>query len=428
LRSTVPANDIRPAPEPLPKTTWPESSWPKSRRRRARFFIVSMLWLNLLFFLDMREGIRRGYSDFTIFYTAGTILRHGMGHQLYNRKLQYAVQESFTGHIAFRLGPLPYNHPPFEAPLFVPLTWLPYQQAFAVWDLLNVAALFGVAWLLHRSVGALRSLPPWKFVVGSIAFFPVFVCLMQGQDSILMLLFTTLAFYALKKNADVIAGCWLALAAFKFQFIIPIVVLLFIWKRRRVALGFAASAIVLALISAELVGVGPLLQYPAYVLQIANAPGLGGVPPQYLPNLHGLVMGWPGPFGGRLGTALAGISSIVVFLFAAWKGRARGGNLELQFSLAILVSGLIAWQTNSHDLSLLLLPLVLLADCCLHSLERSPAGKFALLLPSLPVLVGPLWMALWLVSAKVNLIAIPLLWWTWKIGRELGRDQNAVVT
>jgi len=32
------------------------------------------------------------------------------------------------------------------------------------------------------------------------------------------------------------------------------------------------------------------------------------------------------------------------------------------------------------------------------------------------------------VSAKVNLIAIPLLWWTWKIGRELGRDQNAVVT
>jgi len=394
-------------------------TWPKSRRRLVQFFVVAMLWLNLLFFLDVWQGIKLGYQDFTIFYTAGKILRQGLGHQLYDRKVQYAVEESITGHIAFRLGPLPYNHPPFEALIFVPLTLLSYQQAFVAWDLLNVGALLGVALLLRRSVGAVRSLPPWKFVLGSLAFFPVFVCVLQGQDSILMLLLCTLAYHALKREADVLGGCWLGLAAFKFQFMVPLVLLLVIWNRRRVALGFGAVVLVLGVLSAGLVGVKSLLQYPGYVLQIANNPGLGGVPPQFLPNLHGLAMGWRAPFSGRFGSALAGLSSVLVFLFAAWKGWAstRPGKLELQFSLAILVSVLIAWQTNSHDLSLLTLPFVFLVDHGLRALPRRQ--RINLLIPTMPLLVSPLWMTLWLVTTRVNLMAIPLLWWTIKIGNEL---------
>jgi hypothetical protein len=413
----LPSNNIQSAPE----------IWPTSQRRLARVFLAGMLWLNLLFFLDLREGIRRGYPDFTIFYTAGTILRQGLGHQLYDRKVQYAVQESFTGHIPTRLGPLPYNHPPFEAPIFVPLTLLPYQEAFAAWDLLNLAALFGVAYLLRRSVSVLASLPLWKFVIASLSFFPVFVCLLQGQDSILLLLLCTLAFHALKKNADVLAGCWLALATFKFQFILPIVLLLVIWKWRRVALGFGAVVLVLALISAPLVGVRPLLQYPGYVLHIANVPGLGGVSPEFLPNLHGLAMGWPGPFGGPLGIALAVLGSVGVFIFAAWKGSASAHpeNFQLQFALAILVSLVTAWHGNSHDHSLLVLPLVLVADYCLHATTQATANRFALLLPVSPLLISPLWIMLWLVGHKVNLIAIPLLWWTWKIAKELSRNPGS---
>jgi len=383
-----------------------------------------MLWLNLLFFFRTREGIKRGYPDFTIFYTAGTILREGLGRQLYSRDLQYKVQERFAGHIAFRRGPLPYNHPPFEAPLFVPLTLLPYPQAFAAWDLMNVVALFGVSLLLRRSVGALRSIPPWKFVIGSIAFNPVFACLFQGQDSILMLLFCTLSFNALKRKADVLGGCWLALAMFKFQFIVPIVLLLVIWRRRRVTLGFGAVALVLVFISVGLVGMGSLLRYPGYVLQIAKTPSLGGVPPKFLPNLHGLATGWPGPLSGTAGVALAALVSIMVFVFAAREGlaSARSAKIELQFSLAIVVSGLIAWQTNQHDLSLLVLPLVFVADHCLHSTTQGLVKRFDLLLPTLPLLISPLWLVLWLVIPGVNLMAIPLLWWTWKIGKELSRD------
>ena len=408
------SNDVQPVPVNLPL----------SQRRLISVFVLCMFSLNLAFFIRTREGIKRGYPDFTIFYTAGTILREGLGNHLYNLDVQYRVQQRFAGNIPFRRGPLPYNHPPFEAPLFVPLTLLPYPQAFAVWDLANVVVLFGVAALLRRSVALLHSIPPWKFVIGCIAFNPVFACLFQGQDSILMLLFCTLAFNALKKKCDVLGGCWLALAAFKFQFIVPLVLLLVIWRRRRVVLGFGAVVLVLAFVSVMLVGMDSLLRYPGYVLQIARNPRLGGVPPQFLPNLHGLATGWTGPLAGAAGAALASLVSITVFVFAARKGwaSAHAAKFELQFSLAIVVSGLVAWQTNSHDLSLLVLPLVFITDQYLHSTTQALVKRFDLLLPVLPLLISPLWMVLWLAIAKVNLMAIPLLWWTWTIGKELSRD------
>jgi hypothetical protein len=384
-----------------------------------------MLWLNLLFFIDARQGIRRGYPDFTIFYTAGTIVRKGLAHQLYDKSLQFSVQESFTGHIPFRLGPLPYNHPPFESILFVPLSLLPYSQAFMVWNLLNVAALFAIAALLRKSVVSLQSFPLWTGVMCALAFFPVFACLLEGQDSILLLLLCTLAFNALKKKSDVAAGCWLALAAFKFQFVIPLVLFLLLWKRRRVAVGFGATAMGLVLASVALVGSAAMVRYPGYILRIANTPGMGGIPPELLPNLHGLVMGWPG-FLGLTGAGLAVAVSAAVFGFAAWKGSSssRPEKLELQFSMAILVSLLIAWQTNSHDHSLLVLPLVLVADHCLRGVKHAGEIGYSLLLPVVPLLMSPLWMVLWLGIAKVNLMAIPLLWWTWKISEELSRMRS----
>jgi hypothetical protein len=95
-------------------------------------------------------------------------------------------------------------------------------------------------------------------------------------------------------------------------------------------------------------------------------------------------------------------------------------------SLAILVAVLIAWQTNMHDLSLLVLPLLLLSDDGLRG-PTSGAGKsaarFGLLLPALPLLISPLWLVLWMAKGVVNLMAIPLLWWVWEIGKEMARDK-----
>jgi len=393
----------------------------KGRWGLARLFIVGILCLHAVFFLSLWQRIEAGYPDFAVYYTAATILSEGLGHQLYVGHVQSDVQKRFTGQLPTRLGPLPYIHPPTEALIFVPLTWLPFREAFVLWDLLNIAMLFGVALLLRSDVGALCLIPPWEFVLGSIAFFPVFESLLQGQDSILQLLFCVLAWKALKKNTNVMAGCWFALGAFKFQLMLPIVLLFVIWKQRRVLIGFAAVSAVLALISVGLVGWQGLLHYPIYVLQIANTPSLGGVPPDFLPNLHGLIMGWPLHLSGVVGVVTIALSSIGLFIFAARKGgQAFGpGKSGWQFLLAIAVADLIGWQTNIHDFSLLVLPLVLITDYCLRTPQRKLGNRFAPMYPAVPILISPLWLILWLSIGHMNLMAIPLLWWVWKIGRVL---------
>jgi hypothetical protein len=399
-----------------------------SKRRLVRLFIAGMLCLHLFLFINLRKRIELGYPDFTVYYTAATMLRHGLGHQLYDAHIQYEIQKKSVGAIATRHGALPYIHPPFEALIFLPLAYLPYPQAFAVWDALNIGALFGVGLLLRRSVSTLRQIPPWEFVLGSLAFFPVFICFLQGQDSIVLLLLCGLGFDALKRRADLLAGCWFALGLFKFQFVLPIVLLIGIWKRRQAAIGFLVVSIFLVLTSVGLAGWGSLVRYPAFVLQIANTPSLGGVAAEFAPNLRGLILGWPLHLSGRVGSAVTLGISVVLLVGAAWKGREaiQPKKLELKMSLAILVAVLIAWQTNMHDLSLLVLPLLLLSDDGLRG-RTSGAGKsaarFGLLLPALPLLISPLWLVLWMAKGVVNLMAIPLLWWVWEIGKEMARDK-----
>jgi hypothetical protein len=193
-----------------------------------------------------------------------------------------------------------------------------------------------------------------------------------------------------------------------------------------VAIGFLGVATVLALVSLALVGLRSFFQYPAYVLRIASSLPLSGVPADLLPNVHGLVMGWNGPLSGALGKAIVALGTIALFGLAAWRGWTfrHSGRLELQFSLAVVTAVLVAWQTNTHDLSLLVLPLALDADYRLRNLDEEASARYPLPNAVLPLLISPVWIVVWFMLYKVNLMAIPLLWWTWTMGREsIGDDR-----
>jgi hypothetical protein len=387
----------------------------------VRCFIVGILCLHLFLFFNVRERIARGYPDFTIFYTAGKIVRNGDSRHLYDEATESKVQDDLFGKIGSRQGPLPYTHPPFEALIFVPLTFLTFGWAFTAWDLLNLLLLFYMALLLRRHVSVLRLISAWELVIGCLAFFPAFACFLQGQDSILQLCFFTLAYVALKNGSDVSAGGWLALAAFRFQFVVPIVVLLAIWKYARVAAGFLVVSILLGVVSTLLVGWAGLIHYPVYVLQGMRPPIVRDVLPKLMPNLRGLVMGWPSLDATSVSIVITALSSILLFLQAAIQGRKSFGaeEFELNFSLAIAVTLLIAAHTNAHDVCLLILSLVLVANHSFRRLAFQPRRQLSLWLAITPILISPLWIILWLVWGHVNLMAIPLLLWSLAIGKEV---------
>ncbi len=250
-----------------------------------------MIVLHAWMFFSLRREIVTGYPDFTIFYTAGKCILQGQGRQLYDLKTQFTIQREFASQVEHRESPLPFNHPPFEALLFAPLAGLPYSAAYLVWAVFNIVLILGF-WilLLPRLPGLHRFLPALP-LLAMFAFFPLTMALLQGQDSILLLFLFGLAFSALTTGRSFVAGVCLGLALFKFQLVLPFVLVLLFRRQWRAVAGFVTTACGLLLVSAAVVGWSGVLAYPGFVLKLNRIGSQAGIYPRDMPNLRGLVAG-----------------------------------------------------------------------------------------------------------------------------------------
>jgi hypothetical protein len=132
----------------------------KPIQRELAFYFSAMIVLHGYVLWQARRSVPAGLPDFSIFYTAGRILRAGHGARLYDDTLQESLQRSFSPLAMERRGSiLPYNHPPFEALLFVPLARFSYLTAYAIWLGINLILLFSVPLLLRPRLRVLGKAP-----------------------------------------------------------------------------------------------------------------------------------------------------------------------------------------------------------------------------------------------------------------------------
>ncbi len=333
-------------------------------RLAGKFYVAGVLAIHLLVVWNVREQILQGYPDFTIYYTAGTIVRQGLGHQLYNDGLQFEVQKQFTPQVATRLGALPFNHPPFEALLYVPLAWLSYRAAYLLWTLANLGMLAALPILLRPCVPLMTawSAPVWMCV--SLVFFPIFFTLLQGQDTILLMFLYGLTFVSLRKERLVTAGAWLACGLFKFHLVLPFLVLLLIQQKtlqrcKKILLGFILVGALLGAVSIATVGLGQMIAYPRYVLGLEATMARGAIMPSDMPNLRGALY-LLASNRSSFGVMVLSLSAVVL-LVAAWICyRERDRLDDLNFSLAVFATVLVSYHALGSDLCVLAIPALLL--------------------------------------------------------------------
>lgn len=369
----------------------------------AKFRLAGALWLSgtlvihALVLWNTRDRILRGYPDFTIYYTAGAMVRNGLGRQLYDPARQFQIQKEFTGGMTTRAGALPFNHPPFEAVIFAPFSYLSYRSAYLSWCAANLMMLSALPYLLRPHIPVLMRLPGPVWPVAGLAFSPVFIALLQGQDSILLLFLYCLAYIFLKKGTLRLAGSTLACGLFKFHLVLPFLALLCISekdaKRRRALLyGFFSVAVILVLVSIAVVGLQNLISYPHSILALEASNAGGAIRASDMPNLRGLLsLLLPGVSNLDLPIILL---SVVVLLVAAWAARSAETDSEpFTFSLSLLATVLVSYHALGHDLSILVLPLILQAGWMLSDRVRWPRpeiliGCGALLFPPLQLVLA----------------------------------------
>ncbi len=350
----------------------PSSSASQSRRgicpllRACIICLLGFASLNACILWRVRSSIFEGYGDFASFYTAGSIVRMGQSARLYDPVLQWKVQQEFASKVKIRRGPLPYIRPPFESLLFLPLAYLNYRTAWMVWLVFKVALVLILPFVLPPPTCGCGMLKTHVFrTLICFAFFPVGFDMLQGQDSILLLIILAFSLRLMLRGATVRSGAVMALGLFKFHLIIPLLLTLAFARKGRVVLGFLLTALLCLLTSIGMVRWSGILAYPGYLWRLNRVPGFGMVvKPQSMPNFRGMFAVLLGGESRSLvvhGLLIAGVALGVVIAAESWRQREQRAT-KAAFSFSIVVILVTSYYANSYDMTLLLLPLLLVGE------------------------------------------------------------------
>src|SRR6266568_4221012 len=198
-----------------------------------------MLGLQISGWIFFLPGAMQGHCDFRQLYAAGYMVRTSHRGELYD----YGVEQKFQNNLASpEQIALPFNHLAYESLIFVPYSYFSYRLGYFVFLATNVAMLLFAIRLMAPWTGNLRSMLFWLPAAIFFTFLPVAAALMQGQDSIILLLLFCGAFVLLSEGKAFPAGILIGLGLFKFQIVLPVAVLFLLWRRWRFVAGFVASS------------------------------------------------------------------------------------------------------------------------------------------------------------------------------------------
>jgi hypothetical protein len=333
-------------------------------------FFVTLIATYLSIGWRLRSRILEGNNDFIASYTAARMVWDGKGAQLFDLREQTAYQEAILRSLhtdfRFRDALLAYIHAPFEIVWYIPLGGLGYFQAYCVWLAVSLGCVVtGVYLLLHSPRSLTRGLLA-KYILGSLAFFPVFINLLQGQDSATLFLFWTLGYWNVVRSKEATAGVWWSLLLQKFQVVLPTLLVLVMLKRWRVLTGFLVGSVALLVVSLAVVGRSGLETYARLMVEVSGWIERKGIYPSQMHNLRAQFYVWfyrDHPGVANLLTGLASVA-LLALLLRYWKGEWEPGSARfgLKFSLLVTISLLVSPHLNLHDLSCLLVPGILIGQ------------------------------------------------------------------
>jgi len=382
---------------------------PNYARGFALGICAYLIGVHLWTWVFFGPGFWNGNADFRQLYSAGYLVRSGRSHLLYDPITQHQIQDEKVSKADIAL---PFNHLAYEALLFAPFSILNYKNAYFAFLGFNIVLLIVTFQLLHSQMRHLAqiyaSLPAASF----LAFLPIAAALMQGQDSIILLTLFVASLICVGKRADLQAGMLVGLGLFKFQLTLPIGLLFLVWRRWRFCAGLAISGTVAFVLSLWLTGVAQTLVYLHSLISMSA--GLVsetdqfkyGISPTAMPNLRGVIFGLAHTSLSPLWLqVLVVTASCAILSFVAICGERF--SVVHQINLAILASVLVSYHLLIHDLSVLLIPVVLTIDRFTTAGSASRGSEGALLSAAVALFISPLLISF--SPSHFYLVSLPIL-------------------
>ena len=292
-----------------------------------------------------------------------------LGHagHLYDRSAIAAMQFTLAGLHYHHRGGLPYLYPPFAAVLQAPLAALPVRVAYGLWMAVN-GALLALCLRAGQMYARLHGRRAVLFWLAALAWLPVFVMLLQGKNTLVILAAMSASLALLMRGRDAAGGAVLSLVILKPYFAVPFLIVLLLRRRWTAVGGFLAAAGVLLALPLPISGpqmAGAYLHSLVQALHWRNE--VGGYTPQANQGIAGFTaLLLPSPLSSAVMYLLDAACLALLALHAR-----RTDSLPLLFATAVLAGLLIAPHLLIHDLVLVLLPVPIALRFSANSGESS---------------------------------------------------------
>lgn len=360
-----------------------------ARWQRWTLAVVAAFMIAGLVVVGHQSSLSRRSADFTISYAAALLVREGHPEAVYHRdQLGPLMMRLSENAIDPRL--------PFDAPLaltlpFVPLTFLPLEAAFHIWQIVTLALLVVSVMLLARWLPLGRLSLPLAITV-LLGFPATWALLSEGQSSALLLLGAVLLIGGLRRDQWWLAGAGGLLLALKPQYLPAYLILLGARRQWR--------ALAAALLAAMTVGLSPLLAggLNGLFAMVWSALEAGQGVVRYNESLIATVAPvLPGRLPTLLGFTLWALALAAVAVVALRGGRAHPIAVAV---LATAVAILFSPHALPYDTVLLVVPAWLSFDLHRSGAIPSPAPACLIVAVALVIDLG---------SSPVSLAPVALL-------------------
>jgi len=292
----------------------------------------------------------------------------------------------------------PLVYPPFYYPIIRPLAWLPYREAAWIWGLGMVSCLFAAVALLHRHARTVWSdrtdrsnklvWLPWM-LSAALLYMPVVESLSSSQKATVCLLILTATFLLLRADKKLLAGMVFGLMAFKPQLAL-VIGLAMLWKCQwRFVWGATATLTAFCCLSLSL-GTGVCVDYWKFSTGAGKYIQTAGYDLTHSHCLYGfftLLMRNYELWRAQVATVLIGCV-ILGLLVRLLRGplQTNSRRFDLQYAGLVVATVLLSPHLFTYDLSLLLIPIFLIAG---EWWSRRPAGGAALAAYAIALYVMP---------------------------------------
>jgi len=338
-----------------------EAEWANPSRLRNYLILLALahiVGLAALVYLARGGVDPRGEplgSDFVSFWTAGRLALARQAADVYVPNADLAAERALFGH---PIGWYAFFYPPMFLLACLPLGLLSYMTALAVWLLATFAGFWA----------ALRGLSKRFVNPLTLAAFPgVFSTIGHGQNA-----FLATALFAgganLLESRPAIAGALFGLLCFKPQLAVVAPLALLLAGRFRALAAMAATAAAMMALSALVFGWQTWAAFLAETPMARATLERGLVDPAKMQSVFAAVR----TLGGGNGLAYAAqIAAALAALAALVAGLRRERDARRQFALVAAVTCLTTPFLLDYDLTLLIVPIAILAEEGLETGFRS---------------------------------------------------------